>query len=183
MAERNKNWDKRDFIDFSTDVKLTLHSPIMGGTGTGVYQWYAVTSDKMQNSISLSEGGLMSIYNDGKIEIHAGKKSGGGVDIEIVTAGGDICLTADKTGQVRIRGSRIKIDCDGTLDMNVGKDLNIKVGGGLGISANVANLDAQTGNMLPEGESFKEKCFADSHVGSSAARSRNCSITQQFLGG
>ena len=88
-----------------------------------------------------------------------------------------------KTGQVRIRGSRIKIDCDGTLDMNVGKDLNIKVGGGLGISANVANLQAQTGNMLPEGESFKEKCFEESHVGSSAARSRNCSITEQFLGG
>jgi len=181
MAERVKNWDKRDYINFSTDVKLTLHSPIMGGTGTGVYQFYAVTSDKMQSSVSLSEGGLMSIYNDGAIEIHAGKKNGGGIDIEIMTAGGDICLTADKTGQVRIRGSKIKVDCDGTMDLSVGKDLNVKIGGGLAISANVANIQAQTGNMLPEGESFSEKCFAESHVGSSAVR--GFTLAKSILGG
>ena len=168
MAERVKNWDKRDYINFSTDVKLTLHSPIMGGTGTGVYQFYAVTSDKMQSSVSLSEGGLMSVYNDGAIEISAGKKNGGGVDIQIATSGGDLCLTAAKDGKIRIRGSNIVIDCDGTMDMNVGKDLNMKIGGGLMITSNVANLDAETGNMTPEGLSFAGKCYAKSHVGSSA---------------
>lgn len=171
MAEREKNVHQKSWWSLGSDFSIIAHDFQMGLNGTNVYQLYAVTDDKKQSSINLSEGGLLSIYNDESIEIVAGKKGAeGGVDIMITSRSGDITITADKNGQIRIRGSSIVIDADGDLDMNVGKDLNMKIGGGLGIKANVANLEAQTGNMLPEGTSFAERCFAESHVGSSAVR-------------
>jgi len=165
----DKNYHLRSWWHVN-DFQFTVYDPKMGLNGEGVYQIYGVADSGFQNSIGLAKGGLMSIYNDGAVEIHAGKKSNKGVDVQISTSNGDICLTADKTGGVRIRGNNMSLDCDGTLNINAGKDLNLKAGGGVAISANAANLKAQTGNIIPEGLSWSEKCYADSHVGSSAVR-------------
>ena len=67
------------------DFCITVKDPVTGIDGPGVYQLYGVTDDKWQSSISLSEGGKMSIYNDGPLEIHTGGKSQGGVNIQIST--------------------------------------------------------------------------------------------------
>ena len=113
----------------------------------------------------------MSIYNDGPLEIHTGGKSQGGVNIQISTTSGDITITANKNGQVRIRSTGdMTFDCDGNMTINSGRDLDINVAGALRIGALSADLKAETGNMLPEGESFTEKCFAKSKVGASAVR-------------
>lgn len=171
MAKKESNYLRKSWMKVGQDFCITVKDPVTGIDGPGVYQLYGVTDDKWQSSISLSEGGKMSIYNDGPLEIHTGGKSQGGVNIQISTTSGDITITANKNGAVRIRSTGdMTFDCDGNMTINSGRDLDINVAGALRIGALSADLKAQTGNMLPEGESFTEKCFAKSKVGASAVR-------------
>ena len=65
MAERNKNIFKRQLISFNPNFRIDTANPQMGQSGTDVYKIYGVTdSGDNQSSISLSSGGLFSIYND-----------------------------------------------------------------------------------------------------------------------
>lgn len=171
MAKKELNYLQKSWMKVGQDFCITVKDPVTGIDGPGVYQLYGVTNDKWQSSISLSESGLMSIYNDGPFEIHAGAKSQGNINIQISTTSGDITITANKNGAVRIRSTGdMTLDCDGNMTINSGRDLDINVAGALRIGALSADIKGQTGNLLPEGESFTEKCFAKSKVGASAVR-------------
>lgn len=149
----------------------------MGLNGTDVYNIYAVTDNKDVCLTGLSEGGLYKIYNDHSIEIVAGQKSKStGVDIMICGKNGDICITAEKNGSVRIRGSKIVIDADENLELKAGKDINVKVGGRFLIKGNEASCDALTGNLAPKGSTFGEIVFAGTYVGADI-------ISSAFSGG
>jgi hypothetical protein len=143
-----------------------MNNPTMGLNGTDVYNLYAVTDTKDVCITGLSEGGLYKIYNDQSIEIVAGQKSKStGIDITIVGKNGDVCITAEKNGQVRIRGSKIVLDADEDININAGKDVKIKTGGRFLIQGNEASCDALTGNLAPQGSTFLDQVFAGTYVG------------------
>ncbi len=76
MAERDKNIFKRQLISFNPNFRIDTANPQMGLSGTDVYKIYGVTdSGDNQSSISLSSGGLFSIYNDQTIQISGGSKN------------------------------------------------------------------------------------------------------------
>ena len=76
MAQRKKNTYKRQLISFNPNFRIDTANPQMGKTGTDVYKIYGVTDNKdNQSSISLSSGGLMSIYNDHSLQIVGGEKN------------------------------------------------------------------------------------------------------------
>jgi hypothetical protein len=130
MAERKEDWQSRGFQTFGPNLRLDIRSPQLGLNGADVYTWYGYTDNKDVNVTGLTQGGTYKIYNDKSIEIVAGQKSpGGGVDITILSKAGDITITAEKNGNIRIRGKNITIDADETITLNAGKDINMRSGG------------------------------------------------------
>lgn len=166
MAARKQNWEQNVKLCFGPKGRFDFFNPQMGLNGTDVYTNYFATNQNDQCVDGLSEGGLKKLYNDYGIEIVAGKKSPStGVDINIISKSGDICITAEKNGSVRLRGTNIVVDADKDLTMVAGRDMTMKAKGRFLIQANQADCDALMGNLAPPGSSFLDICFAGTYVG------------------
>jgi hypothetical protein len=171
MAERpnkNKNILARQLVSYSPNFRIDTVNPQMGLSGTDVYKIYGVTDDGIQSSISLSSGGLFSIKNDNSFEVIAGEKNQGqSVDIIIVGKNGDIALTAEKTGMVRIRANNIVLDANEDITLKAGRNINQESGSGRILQkANKIDVSALTGNVIASlGLSFGMKVFEGSFVG------------------
>ena len=176
MAERpfdKQNWQNRSITSFGPKFRLDMNNPTMGLNGTDVYNLYAVTDNNDVCLTGLTEGGTYHIYNDRSIEIIAGQKSeSNGVDIIITGRNGDICITAEKNGRVRIRAQNIMIDADEDVDIKAGRNITLDSGSGrVLLKGNKLDASGLTGNLIPEGTSFGELVFANTYVGIDIIRS------------
>ena len=152
--ERAEDWQSRSYQVFGPNVKFDIRSPQLGLNGADVYSWYSYTDNKDVNVTGLSQGGVYKIYNDKSIEIVAGQKSPGG--------GVDITITAERNGNIRIRGKSITIDADETITLSAGKDINMRCGGKHIVQAQQSDIKVQTGNGAPKGTSMGESAFGPS---------------------
>jgi len=170
MAKRptkNQNWQGRQVTSFGPKFRIDVANPQMGVNGTDVYTLYGVTDGKDVAITGLTEGGLYKIYNDKSIEIVAGQKSSGGVDIMITGRNGDVCITAEKSGRVRIRAQNITLDADEDIDIVAGRNINVLSGSGrVLLKGTIVASDGIDGNLVPKGASFGEIAFAGTFVGS-----------------
>lgn len=169
MAERsldNQNWQARRLISYGPKFRIDMNNPTMGLNGTDVYNLYSVTDNNDVCIAGLSEGGMHKIYNDRSIEIIAGQKNeSNGVDIVISGRNGDVCITAEKNGRVRIRAQNIMIDADEDVDIKAGRNITLDSGSGrLLIKSNKADCDSLDGNLSPPGTSFGEVVFDGTYV-------------------
>lgn len=175
MAQRpisNQKWQERSVVSCGPRFRIDTANPQMGLNGADVYNVYAVTDNKDIYLTGLSEGGLAKIYNDHSLEIITGQKSQStGIDIVICGRNGDVTITAEKNGQVRIRAKNIVLDADENVNINAGKDVKIKAGGRFLIQSNQADCDALTGNLAPKGTTFGEMVFKGTYVGSNIVSS------------
>jgi hypothetical protein len=163
MAERKEDWQSRGFNVWGPNVRLDFRNPQLGLNGADVYTLYSYSDNKDVNVTGLTQGGIYKIYNDKAIEIVAGQKSpGGGIDINIISKAGDITITAEKNGSIRIRGKNITIDADETITLNAGKDINMRSGGKNVVQAQQVDVKGQTGNALPQGTSMGESAYGAS---------------------
>jgi hypothetical protein len=165
MAERpfdKQNWQGRSLTSFGPKFRLDMNNPQMGCNGTDVYNIYAVTNNNDVQVTGLTEGGTYHIYNDRSIEIIAGQKSeSNGVDIVISGRNGDVCITAEKNGRVRIRAQNIMIDADEDVDIKAGRNITLDAGSGrVLLKGNKLDASGLTGNLVPKGISFGEQVFA-----------------------
>ena len=97
--------------------------------------------------------------------------------INEIDQNGDVCITAEKNGRVRIRPQNIMIDADEDVDIKAGRNITLDSGSGrVLIKANKADCKALTGNLVPPGSSFGEQVFSGSFVGADI-------ITNTFNGG
>lgn len=169
MAKRPlsvQNWQERSFVSFGPKFRLDMNNPSMGLNGSDVYNFYAVTNNNDVSVTGLSEGGLYKIYNDHSIEIVGGQKSQSkSVDIMIVGKNGDVCITAEKNGSVRVRGTNVIIDADKDVNIVSGRDVTIKAKGRFLVQSNQADCDALMGNLTPRKSSFLERVFEGTFVG------------------
>lgn len=171
MAERpnkNKNILGRQLVSFNPNFRIDTANPQMGLSGTDVYKIYGATNDGLQSSISLSSGGLFSIKNDNSFEIIAGEKNQGqSVDIIITGKNGDIALTAERTGMVRIRANNIVLDANEDITLKAGRNIIQNAGSGRILQkANKIDASGLTGNVIANlGLSFGMKVFEGSFVG------------------
>lgn len=170
MAERpidNQNWQGRSLTSFGPKFRIDMNNPQMGCNGTDVYNLYAVTNNNDVTLTGLSEGGMHRIYNDRTLEIIAGQKNeSNGVDIIISGRNGDICITAEKNGRVRIRAQNIMIESDEDVDIKAGRNITLDAGSGrVLLKGNKLDASGLTGNLVPEGTSFGELVFEDTFVG------------------
>lgn len=160
---REANWEERSYWKLGPNFGIDVRNPQLGLDGANVYTMYGVTDDLDNNVLGLTNGsGLFHIYNDRSIEIIAGQNnSGGGVDIVIAGKNGDVTITAERNGSIRIRGKNIIIDADENINITAGRNVNIKAGSRIVTQSNQADCIAKTGNLAPKGTSTGEKIFPD----------------------
>ena len=170
MSERpfdKQNWQNRSVQSFGPKFRIDLNNPQMGTSGSDVYMLYGVTDNKDVCLAGLSENGIYKIYNDQSIEIVAGQKAKStGVDITIVGKNGDICITAEKNGRVRIRAQNIMIDADEDVDIKAGRNITLDSGSGrILLKGSKMDCDGLSGNLVPKSLQFTSKVFSGTFVG------------------
>jgi hypothetical protein len=158
---RETNWQARNYWKLGPNFGLDVRNQQVGDDGTDIYSFYGITDDKDTNVFGLSNGsGLFKLYNDRSIEIVAGQNNtGGGVDIVIAGKNGDITITAERNGNVRIRAKNIIIDADENINLSAGRNVNIKAGSRFVVQTNQADCVAKTGSLAPQGTSSGERIF------------------------
>jgi len=163
MAPRpfnRQNSQIRKHITFSPHFRIETGNPQMGLNGTSVYDLYAVSDNRDVSNVGMTFGGSYHIYNDQCIEIIGGQKSSStGVDIIITGKNGDVWITAEKNGQVRIRGANIVIDADENLTLKAGNNIEIRAGNKIDLKSNIANCDALDGNLAALETTFGGNVF------------------------
>jgi len=168
MANRpleKQNWQRRKHHTFSPNFRIDTGNPQMGLSGTSFYDLYAVTDNRDISLVGMTNSGMFHIYNDQSIEIIGGQKSKStGVDIIITGKNGDVWITAEKNGQVRIRGANIVVDADQNLTLRAGNNIKIQAGNKIDLKANIANVDALMGNLTPFDVMFGGIVFKDTYV-------------------
>lgn len=167
MAERNKNLFKRQLTSYNPNFRIDTANPQMGLTGTDVYKIYGVTdSGDNQSSISLSSGGLMSIYNDHSLQILGGTKNEKGrEDVVIIGNNGNVSISAN--GMVRIYATNIMLEAEEDIHLKAGRNINMKVSSGR-ILQDGPKVDIKgfSGNMISLlGLDFTKRVFERSFVG------------------
>jgi hypothetical protein len=167
MAERDKNIFKRQRISFNPNFRIDTANPQMGLSGTDVYKIYGVTdSGDNQSSISLSSGGLFSIYNDQTIQISGGSKNPEGrEDVVIIGNNGNVSISAN--GMVRLYATNIMIEAEEDIHFKAGRNITMKSGAGrIMIDGQRVDIKGTSGN-IPSllGIDFTKKVFSGSFVG------------------
>jgi len=167
MAEREKNIFKRQLISFNPNFRIDTANPQMGLSGTDVYKIYGVTDNgDNQSSISLSSGGVFSIYNDRTIQITGGiENTGQSEDVVIIGKNGNVSISAN--GMVRIRATSIMFEADEDIHFKAGRNVDIKSGSGrILVQGNKLDVSAPTGTLIDElQKGFLKKVFEGSFVG------------------
>jgi hypothetical protein len=167
MAGRNKNLFKRQLISFNPNFRIDTANPQMGLSGTDVYKIYGVTDNgDNQSSISLSSGGIFSIYNDRTIQISGGTENQGeSEDVIIMGNNGNVSITAN--GMVRIRATSIMLEADEDIHLKAGRNIDINGGSGrVLLNGNKIDVSAPTGSLIEElGKGFLNEVFDGSFVG------------------
>jgi hypothetical protein len=165
---KKQNWQKRSITSIGPQFRYDVCNPQMGLDGVDVYSLYAVTDKKEISLSGLSAGGLSKIYSDGPLEIVAGQKNKStGIDIVITGKNGDVWITAERNGEIRIRGKNIILDADENIELSAGKDINIKASAGrVLLKATEASVDALLGNLPPLPKTFGGISFEGTYVGS-----------------
>lgn len=167
MAERNKNVFKRQLISFNPNFRIDTANPQMGLSGTDVYKIYGVTdTGDNQSSISLSSGGLFSIYNDQTIQISGGAKNPEGrEDVVIIGNNGNVSISAN--GMVRVYATNIMIEAEEDIQFKAGRNITMKSGAGrVMIDGQRVDIKGTSGN-IPSllGLDFTSRIFSGSFVG------------------
>lgn len=167
MAERNKNVFKRQLISFNPNFRIDTANPQMGLSGTDVYKIYGVTdTGDNQSSISLSSGGLFSIYNDQTIQISGGAKNPEGrEDVVIIGNNGNVSISAN--GMVRVYATNIMVEAEEDIQFKAGRNITMKSGAGrVMIDGQRVDIKGTSGN-IPSllGLDFTSRIFSGSFVG------------------
>jgi len=167
MAERNQNIYKRQLISFNPNFRIDTANPQMGLNGTDVYKIYGVTdSGDNQSSISLSSGGLFSVYNDHTIQISGGAKNEEGrEDVVIIGNNGNVSISAN--GMIRLYATNIMIEAEEDIHFKAGRNISMMGGDGRVIlKGQKVDIKGTSGN-LPSllNMDFTSKVFQGSFVG------------------
>jgi len=176
MAERPS--ENQDYLNRFHRIypKFEEHigHPQMGAGGADVYKMYGYTNDDKKFNFSFDQSGKLMLNSDGTIEIVAGEKSSPkNEDILIHSRRGNVTITADRTGNVRISGTHVIIKGDGDLEFIAGNDMKFTAAN-ITFEANAMNTSALTGNMIPFSETWMAKIYSGTYVGAD--------VVAEFLG-
>lgn len=156
-----KNFERRILQSYGSRYRVDIQNPDPEVGGPQVFQQQATTDEDDTLSVGMDQKGLYHIYNDKTIEIVGGARSEqDGPDIVITGKHGDIFITAEENGRIRIRGKGITIQADEDLNLIGGRNVNIKSGSGRVLMAgNTLEKDGLKGNLLEPDQQWAYKVF------------------------
>ena len=144
-----------------SNFRIDVNNPQTTVGGNDIYNIYSSTDEGDVCLVGYQKDGTYRIYNDKRIEIAAGQTSNeAGVDILISGRSGDVVVTAEKNGRVRIRGKNVIIQADEDVDISAGRNVNLKSGSGrVLVSGNTIEKDGLKGNLLEPEKHWAWRCF------------------------
>ena len=155
------NWERRTLLSHGSRFRLDIQNPEVDAGGAKVFVQQSVTDDEETLEIAHQQNGIYHIYNDKTIEIVGGAQSKeSGIDVVIAGKNGDVVITADQNGAVRIRGKNVIIQADEDVDIVGGRNVNLRAGSGrVLVSGNTLEKDGLKGNLLEPEEQWAYKVF------------------------
>ena len=176
MAVNTENlvWDNWRFRKNSFYSEQTSN-PLVGFGGQTVYQ-QVMEQNNQTSSTSMTADGQVNICNDACMTIVGGVKNDGNNCLNIVGKNGDVTITAENNGGIKIKGSTIILDADTDLILKSKQSVWIK--GSQSIFFDTPNLatNASVGNLAPRDVTVGGLVFRGTKVGSRA-------ISDAFTGG
>ena len=154
---------------------IQMSNPTVGFGGETVYQ-QVMEQNNQTSSTSMTADGQLNICNDACMTLVGGVKNDGGNCLNIIGKNGDVTITAEMDGSIKIKGSSVLIDADKDLVLNSRQNVYIK--GSSSIFFDTPNLatNALTGNLAPRDVTFGGLVFRGTKVGGNA-------ISDAFTGG
>ena len=122
----NQNWQKRQYDSFGPHFRIETANPELGTAGNIAYNLYGYSDSKDISNIGMMGDGQLQILADQCITIAGGASvEGGGVCINIVGTKGDVAISAEKNGDVRIKGRNIILDATENIELTCGGKINL----------------------------------------------------------
>ena len=161
----NVNSYLRECISYNPKVRVEVSHPMYGYLGASNYFLYTVSDTQLKSSIDFTEAGKILINSDESIEMVAGELSDDkSENILIHARRGNVTITADRRGTIRISGHHVVIDSDGDLELISGNDCIIDANH-IKLNGNVVDENALAGSLVSAENTFLSKVFDGSFVG------------------
>ena len=168
------NWPLWEY-NYTTNCIVETGNQTVGFGGGTVFQ--RVTEQNDQTTVcAITEDGQYNLFVDDTITLVGGVTKDGGTCFNIVGKNGDVTITAERNGDIKIKGSNILIDADENINITSKKNVTIKGSNSIYFDTPNLNTNAMTGNLAPRSVTFGGLVFRGTKVGSNA-------ISDAFTGG
>ena len=166
MANPNPNnqkkWVLRECTSWNPRVRQDICNPTYGYLGATNYLLYSWTEkEHLKQSIAFDESGKTHINSDDSIEIIGGagfRANDKGDNLLLHTQHGNVTITADRTGCVRVSGNNVIVKGAGDIEYIAGNDFSITANN-IKLNGNTVNTQALSGNQAPLEQQFLYQVF------------------------
>ena len=140
----NQNWQKRQYDSFGPHFRIETANPELGVAGNIAYNLYGYSDSKDVSNLGMMGDGQFQIFADQCITIAGGASvDGGGLCINIVGTKGDVAISAEKNGDVRIKGRNIFLDASENIELTTGGKIELDSGELLATTQNTTRIHAR----------------------------------------
>ena len=154
----NQNWQKRQYDSFGPHFRIETANPELGRVGNVSYNLYGYSDSKDVSNLGMMGDGQFQIMADQCITIAGGASvEGGGLCINIVGTKGDVAISAEKNGDVRIKGRNIFLDASENIELTTGGKVEVDSAEFIATTQNTTRINARntkvSGNNIDIGGS------------------------------
>ena len=140
----NQNWQKRQYDSFGPHFRIETANPELGACGNIAYNLYGYSDSKDVSNLGMMGDGQFQIMADQCITIAGGASvEGGGLCINIVGTKGDVAISAEKNGDVRIKGRNIFLDASENIELTTGGKIELDSAELLATTQNTTRIHAR----------------------------------------
>ena len=159
------NWSKYWFNEGPNFKEILGDETVDFGGGS---IWRKIFEQNDQTAyIGLSKVGHLNIFNDDAINLIGGNTKKGGACLNIIGTNGDVNITADRNGVVRIKGAKKIVYDSPDMFFNCGRHIHFKANS-IQLECNSLNTTAYKGNLRVRDVSFAGLAYAGLPVGENA---------------
>ena len=140
----NQNWQKRQYDSFGPHFRIETANPELGIAGNIAYNLYGYSDSKDVSNLGMMGDGQFQIFADQCITIAGGASvDGGGLCINIIGTKGDVAISAEGEGDVRIKGRNIFLDAEENIELTTGGKVDIDSAELIATTQNTTRINAR----------------------------------------
>ena len=139
----NQNWQKRQYDSFGPHFRIETANPELGIAGNIAYNLYGYSDSKDVSNLGMMGDGQFQIFADQCITIAGGANvDGGGLCVNIIGTKGDVAISAEGQGDIRIKGRNIFLDAEENIELTTGVKVDIDSAELIATSQNTTRISA-----------------------------------------